>query len=372
METPNHQSELHWYKPEELSLLEVLLLFTLPVACYFYSTLGIQASWSRLPLNNSSYITLARMIQNGPPSNANEFWGLPILMAVISSGFHISLETSVGVISAISALGACIFAYRLYGGWVAAAFSVISRYWIILAVAGEAEPLFTMLLLGSFLAARSGRWLTASLLASLATTVRPVGAIGLAALGVVLIVQRRHWTKLAAMAGVSLAIAAAYLCLVWRIAGDPLVSFQRYSRGDWNSEWLPLAFPLKTIATSAVLTFHTMRWTGWLENIIWTCIIITVGIIACLPRSARYLFRKAPSETLAFYGFFAFFLCYRYRYITQELARYFIPMLPFMLFSVRRWIPKDRRVLYGMCVVSGLLACCQVVGFRRLFGFTLP
>jgi len=39
-----------------------------------------------------------------------------------------------------------------------------------------------------------------------------------------------------------------------------------------------------------------------------------------------------------------------------------IPILPFVLLAFRRWIPKDRRLLWGIGIVSSVLAACSALG----------
>jgi len=67
-----------------------------------------------------------------------------------------------------------------------------------------------------------------------------------------------------------------------------------------------------------------------------------------------------------------FFLSYNYSGIVYNFPRFLIPVAPLLLFSLRDWIPKDRRVLWGGAVLSALLSTAAVVGFRNVFGFRLP
>src|ERR1019366_4932897 len=98
------------------------------------------------------------------------------------------------LISMGSSLIAIFVAYRLWGGWVAGFFAVASRDWMERSLLGGAEPLFLACIFGSFVAARKQRWLLASLLASVATIVRPMGIFALVGIAVALLVKR-DWRR---------------------------------------------------------------------------------------------------------------------------------------------------------------------------------
>jgi hypothetical protein len=47
--------------------------------------------------------------------------------------------------------------------------------------------------------------------------------------------------------------------------------------------------------------------------------------------------------------------------------RFAIPVIPFVLLAWSRWIPKDRRVLWTVGVVSALLAASSAIGIRNVW-----
>jgi uncharacterized BrkB/YihY/UPF0761 family membrane protein len=67
-----------------------------------------------------------------------------------------------------------------------------------------------------------------------------------------------------------------------------------------------------------------------------------------------------------------FFISYDYVGVFGDFTRFMIPVVPLLLFSLRDWIPRDRRVLWGGAVLSALLSAAAVVGFKNVFGFRLP
>jgi hypothetical protein len=66
---------------------------------------------------------------------------------------------------------------------------------------------------------------------------------------------------------------------------------------------------------------------------------------------------------------------YTYNYphwARSNFARFAIPIIPFVLLALDRWIPKDKRILWGLGLVSPILAACSALGiinvFHRVFG----
>ena len=50
-----------------------------------------------------------------------------------------------------------------------------------------------------------------------------------------------------------------------------------------------------------------------------------------------------------------------------NFARFAIPVLPFALLALYRWLPKDRRVLWG-AVTTSILAAASAIGIHHVAG----
>jgi len=85
--------------------------------------------------------------------------------------------------SIVSSAVAAGIAYRLWGGWIARLFAILSFDWLQRSYMGGSEPFFVALLFGAFWAVRRERWALAALLASCATVVRPLGIFALIGIG---------------------------------------------------------------------------------------------------------------------------------------------------------------------------------------------
>src|ERR1700686_1400494 len=161
--------------------------------------------------DSSAYMTLASAVRHLDFRGIviKQFWGLPYAMAAVSTVTGVTERTALLVLSFASSLTTVAVAYRLWGGWIAGFFAILNLDWIQRSYLGGSEPLFVALLFGSFLAVRKERWLLASLLASCATVVRPLGVFALAGIGVTLLLRRAYRRFLLATA-IGLVIGVLY------------------------------------------------------------------------------------------------------------------------------------------------------------------
>ncbi len=57
---------------------------------------------------------------------------------------------------------------------------------------------------------------------------------------------------------------------------------------------------------------------------------------------------------------------YNYPYWARgNFARFAIPVIPFALMALQRWIPRDRRLLWGIGLVSPVLAAASAIGIKH-------
>jgi Gpi18-like mannosyltransferase len=360
--------------PSEPSLWEVLLMLGMMFAVHILTVCRVRSFW-KLPniwFDRMDYLEIAAIVRHwhfsgGPVPKF--FWGFPYAIAGISKLFSMPGPMAVVAISMLGSLAVCILVHRLYGGRVAAVFIFLDYQWIMLSVEGGSEPLFMCFLYASFLAARSSRWKIAALLASLSTTVRPVGVFALLGFAAVL-AKRRSYRQLAAITLIGLAIGVLYVVPLWIILGNPFANFVGYRR-HWGPHGWALTFPFGALVPSYLSAFHEMRWTLFVFSAIWP-IVGLLGIVAMGVASNRQRLSSYQPEALFAWMYALFLFMYNDIDIALALDRYLAPCLPLLLSAMRDWIPRDRRVLWGAAVVSALLSAAAVVSFRNVFGFKLP
>ena len=254
---------------------------------------------------------------------------------------------------------------------MAAVFIFINYGWIALSVEGGSEPLFMCLLYASFLGVRSTRWKTAALLASLSTTVRPVGVFALLAFAVVL-VSRRNYRKLAVITVIGVAIGVLYVVPLWTLLGNPFENFIAYREvsGLGLDGWW-LTFPFVHLVREYLGSLHSERWALLVLPPIWLAAAMVGVVLMWLPRHRQRFSPYRPEALFAsiYMLFLASFNAYQ---VGLNLPRFLLPILPLCLFALRDWIPRARAVLWAGAVVSALLSAAARVGLENILQFHSP
>jgi hypothetical protein len=350
-------------------------MFAGTLALHVLTVCRVRNFWvARTPFfDGGAYLEIASIIRQGSlwgHARPYHFWGFPMAIAGISRVFSIPQPMALVLISVLASLTVSILVYRLYGGWVAAAFIFINYQWIELSVEGGSEPLFMCLLFASFLAARSERWNLAALLAALSTTVRPLGVFALLAFAVIL-VWRRKYRQTGIITLIGLAVGGLYILPIWSIMRNPFANFSGYRAEDWGTHGRPLIYPFGALVPSYIDALHRpWQWPVFLPSMAWLAILLIGTATIWLTRSPQGLSFDQP-EFLFLSIYTLFLISYNYGGIETQMGRFVIPVLPILTFALSSWIPHDRRLLWLGALFSALVASAGVVGFANVFGFKL-
>jgi len=315
--------------------------------------------------DNAAFLDIASAIRHWDFQGleVKAFWGLSYVMAGVSLLTRISDRNALLLVSYCAGFAAIVLAYRLWGGWIAGFFAILNFDWMQRLFLGGSEPLFMALVFGTFLAARRERWLLAALLAALSTTVRPVGMFVLVALGLALLAKRdfRNFL-LASLTG--LIVGGLYVVPLVLYFHNPLANVRTYQHNDWAGGRLltwPFAAILKsTFSDPAPATNLVLTW-GWI-------LFVLAGLFAlALTKDCRRYWRTRPSEMIFAVSYLIFIFTYNSpHWVRGSFPRFAIPILPFVLLAFKKWLPRDRRLLWGLAVVSSILAACSAVGVRNV------
>ncbi len=311
--------------------------------------------------DSASYMQIATAIQHWDFKGLiiGHFWGLPYFMAVLSMIGRFSDRTALIVICVASSLTSVILAHRLWGGWVAGLFAVLSFDWMQRSFLGGSEPIFVALLFASFLAVRRKRWLLAALLASLATVCRPLGVFALLAMGATLL-WRREFLKCALATVIGAAIGAAYAWPLAHYFDSALANVHGY---DPNGTMFGI--PFYAIVKGTIL--YPAPWTNLILTFGWI-LFVSVGVVAMVLREeCRAYARKVPVEGIFAALYLISVYCYNYpSWARGSFPRFIIPALPFVLLALLRWIPKDRRLLWTLAAIMPVLAAASAIGVKSV------
>ncbi|HUE52252.1 MAG TPA: hypothetical protein VMO80_07930 [Terriglobales bacterium] len=342
--------------------ITTLAVFMVSVGCFakFSNFFGVVDNSG----DNRAYINVAAAIKHWSFHGLfiKHFWGLPYVMAAVSTVTRTSDRASLLLVCLLSSVVGTVLAFRLWGGWVAGFFAVLNFEWMQRSCLGGSEPLFVVLLFASFLAVRRERWILAALLASFSTTVRPLGFLALAGIGLTLLWKREYRTLSIAVA-VGAAIGAAYVLPLWWLFGDPLATAHSYqSQGGHRLFGLPLYAIIKG-------TFlYPAPWTSLVLSFGWILFVLAGTVAMFASESFRTYFRSRPVEI--FFAVTYLFLIFSYNspyWARGTFQRFAIPIIPFVVSALLPWIPKSRGLLWGLGIVSPVLAAASAIGIRNVF-----
>jgi hypothetical protein len=311
--------------------------------------------------DSSAYMTLASAIRHWDFHGIviKQFWGLPYAMAGVSTLTGLSDRTALLLFSVIPALLATVLAKGLWDGWIAGYFALLNFDWMQRSCLGGSEPLFVCLLFASFVAVRQRRWLLASLLASLATIVRPLAVFALRGIGLALLWQR-DFRRFAAATAVGLAVGALYAIPLATHFGDALATVNSYHSKDWQGGWL-FGFPFYAIIKGTLI--YPAPWTNLVLSFGWIFMVLGAVVAMATSNEFRTYCRMHPVEAIFLVAYLWCLFTYNYPYWARgNFARFAIPIVPFALLALYRWIPKDRRILWGLATVSPVLAAASALG----------
>jgi hypothetical protein len=181
---------------------------------------------------------------------------------------------------------------------------VVNWWWLDSAAEGLSEPLFMALLLGSFVALRKDRWAVAAILASFATTVRPVGIFALIAIAIVLLAHR-EWRRATVTTAIGLVIGFLYVAPLIVIYGNPLANVAGYHKSDWPSG-LPVTFPLVPLIKGAGIN-HAFAYFSKLQILIAVWVAFALAGTIKMAVSNRF-WDYARAYATIFAGTYALFI----------------------------------------------------------------
>lgn len=314
--------------------------------------------------DSMAYMNAANAIRHWDFSglDVKQFWGLPYLIACVS-WVHVSTRSSLLLICILSSLVSVLLAWHLWGPWIAGFFAVLNFPWLQVSFLGGSEPLFVALLFASFRASRKEHWIEASILAALATTVRPLGFFALLGIGIALLL-RSQYEKALACTSLAVIIGVLYLLPFWIYFHDPLYQVHLYRQYDWGSG-SPIGWPFRGMLW---FLLHHLRIP--LTNVIFTLgwiFFALTGLCAMSGKNYREYIRGHSSECIFAILYLNFLFLYNSGWAYGEFPRFVIPVIPFLLRALDAWLPKLRYVMYMVGALSSVLGAFSAIGIRNVF-----
>lgn len=363
---PTEKTPLTERKPPDLT--EVLLIVVVSFLSFvaFLSLFG--GSYGSLAGgnfgDNPAYIEAANAIRHWQFSGVvvKQFWGVSYATAAVSLATGLSGAHALVVVCIVASMISVTLCYYLWDGWIAVFFALLSLDWFHRSLLGGAEPLFVALLLASFLTLRQNNWRAAAILAALATVVRPFGIFALVGLAIHLLYRKRV-ADCAMATGIALAIGSLYAWPLLHYFGNPFANVALYQKSDWHGG-MPFNFPLvaiihDTFPVNAPLTNLALTW-GWI-------LLVMISLLVTLRTGDLLDYARQHTAEACFISIYCLAL-YTYDapgWSRSNFPRFALPLLPWMLFFLRKYLPKSRRVVWPLAVISPLFAAASAVGVRN-------
>ena len=293
----------------------------------------------------SSYAEAATAIRhwhlNG--AAARQFWGYPyaaVLLSFVLPG--VPMLVVLVIISAIAGCVAVYLAHRLWGGWIAVYVTAVGWQWVQREAFGGSEPLFMALVLAAFLSTRNERWRRATLWAALATIVRPIGIFALGAILLTALLRRR-WVDTALGACIAAAVFGLY-CVPLAFTGDALGNIHWYAPQMvggtvWHNLITDQVSPVRQILVAGAIA----------------TVLVAPLVVFTREQAGR------QAENLFAFGTSCFLVTLNCAPCAWAFSRFAIVSIPFALVVVRRWLPRDDRVVAVLSILSALIAAAMQV-----------
>lgn len=365
---PVQASRVPGFDPEAPSLRETLAVVVFACLIFYLALFafgGLALVGGNAFGDNPAYLDAASAIRHWQFAGvtAKQFWGVSYAVAGLSAVTGLSLRAALVIVCFSASLAGVALCYRLWGGWVALFSLLLSLDWFQRTLLGGAEPLFILLVLAAFLLLRRGSSRWSALSGALATVVRPFGLFALAGLGLQLLWQRRIRECFQATV-IALLIGAAYAWPLAHYLGNPLANVTTYQKNDWRGG-LPFSFPLVTIVHDT-LTSHPPL-TNLALTTFWLGMVLAGLVFAVGTGDLRRYARSYPAEAC----FVCIYCLALFTYASPDWARsnfprFALPVLPWMLVFLYRFLPKQRWVVRSLAVVTPVLAAASAVGIRNV------
>jgi hypothetical protein len=148
-----------------------------------------------------------------------------------------------------------------------------------------------------------------------------------------------------------------------------LANVALYQKNDWHGG-LPFNLPFVTIFHDTFpinAPFTNLALTlGWI-------LFVLVGIVVAIRSGEFQHYVKNHTAEACFVLVYCLAL-YTYHapgWSRSDFPRFAIPVLPWILFFLRRYLPTNQKVLWALAVIAPCLAAASAVGIRQTWGILL-
>jgi hypothetical protein len=161
----------------------------------------------------------------------------------------------------------------------------------------------------------------------------------------------------------ALAIGGLYAWPVKHYLGNPLANVALYQQNDWHGG-LPFGVPFLAILKD---TFpRNAPWTNLVFTWGWILFVLIAFVVAIRSGDLRQYAKDHTAE--AWFVILYAIALYTYSapaWARSNFPRFALPLLPWVLVFLKRYLPLDRRFVWGLVVIGPVLAAVSAIGVRQ-------
>jgi len=273
----------------------------------------------------------------------------PLLIRLISpiTGYLWGMLSTTLVSSILAAIVFYLFLkefkYSKQALWLTLIFLLFPARWLVVRSIGSPETLFILFILASFFFFKKKNYWLAGIFGALTQLTKPPGILLFAGYSVFLLIENWDQIKAKALDTIINIFKKAYPLLLIPISLLALFAVYRFTYGDFwayfhsGENVHPILWPPFQVFSS------NAGWVGtfWLEDIIYLFLLEAVGIIL--------LFKQKRTDLGVFAAVFftaTLFVAHR------DLARYSLPLVPFLLIAFEPFlIKKEFKIAFWIIII---------------------
>jgi len=273
----------------------------------------------------------------------------PLLIRLISpiTGYLWGMLSTTLVSSILAAIVFYLFLkefkYSKQALWLTLIFLLFPARWLVVRSIGSPETLFILFILASFFFFKKKNYWLAGIFGALTQLTKPPGILLFAGYSVFLLIENWDQIKTKALGTIINIFKKAYPLLLIPISLLALFAVYRFTYGDFwayfhsGENVHPILWPPFQVFSS------NAGWVGtfWLEDIIYLFLLEAIGIIL--------LFKQKRTDLGVFAAVFftaTLFVAHR------DLARYSLPLVPFLLIAFEPFlIKKEFKIAFWIIII---------------------
>ena len=303
-------------------------------------------------------------------------FGISILISIVNFFTKIDPIFLMVLLNVIFAYFSIIIISKLFGNLIAIFFLILGYEFTLVSLMGGSEISAIFFILLSLFLYKSNLRNAAFLTSSFVYFIKPWAIALPIGIGVVLLFKKEKKTFFEFLI-ISILMFSIYLVISYIIYGPGLI-FEGYKSNDAliKDEKYFLDFPFialfkeivgpNSINGSSILTLPK---TNLIKNFFYI-MIISFGYLHML-RNFRPYFKEDINKIIFIFTSLQVFLIFTYNspWIFHEFPRYSLMILPFIIFSLKDYLPSNKIVIFILIVLSATFNAFSAVGYKNYINY---